>query len=105
MSIGFVGEFGGHTNVAAIKTALVAVMARYGIDGDRGSPWYFPTPDEYSAVLGEAGFTVKSAVLIPRLTPIATDMSDRLETLAASSLQLAPENLRTQVINMKRSTC
>lgn len=74
----FVGEFGGHTNVAAINTALRAVFAR------RGFPlpdlWYFPTPEEYGGKLEKAGFQVEYIALIPRPTPLPTGMAGWLET-------------------------
>jgi len=40
----FVGECGGAGNVATVRGALVAVLARRGIDGDAASPWYFSRP-------------------------------------------------------------
>ena len=43
----FVGEMGGHGNVAAITVALIAALNRRGLDGARAIPWYFPTPGEY----------------------------------------------------------
>ena len=43
----FVGEFGGHGNVAAIVTALFAVLARRGVDAAPFHPWFYPTPQAY----------------------------------------------------------
>ena len=45
----FVGEMGGHGCVAAVVTALLAVLERRGINGRALIPWYFPTPDDYTA--------------------------------------------------------
>ncbi|MEC9345952.1 MAG: methyltransferase domain-containing protein [Pseudomonadota bacterium] len=87
----FVGEFGGHTNVAAIVTALIAVLARRGIDGAARSPWYFPTPDEYAEVLEAAGFTVRSVALIPRPTPLPTDIGGWLDSFADNFFNALPE--------------
>lgn len=78
----FVGEFGGHGNVAAIQTALIAVLERRGIDGAARSPWFFPTPAEYAARLEAHGFTVDSAQLVPRPTPLPTGMRGWLDTFA-----------------------
>lgn len=68
----FVGEFGGHGNVAAIITAMRAVARRH--DGDPGLvyPWYFPTPDAYAARLEEAGFVVDRMNHFARPTPLPT---------------------------------
>ena len=79
----FVGEFGGHTNVAAICVALFASLERRGISNpDSLSPWFFPTVEEYSAKLNRAGFGVDYVELIPRPTPLPTGMRAWLETFA-----------------------
>lgn len=82
----FVGEFGGHGNVAAITVALLAVLARRGIDGEALHPWYFPAPDEYRARLQQHGFTVETIELIPRPTPLPAGMSAWLGVFAAPFL-------------------
>ncbi len=76
----FVGEMGGHACVAAIRVALVAVLARRNIDGAALSPWYFPTVDDYRARLERGGFAVDYIELIPRPTPLPTDMAGWLDT-------------------------
>lgn len=78
----FVGELGGHGNVAAITLALTVVMKRRGCDGAALIPWFFPSPDEYAALLAEAGFTVERIELIPRPTPLPTGMAGWLGTFA-----------------------
>ncbi len=78
----FVGEFGGHGNVAAITVAILAVLERRGTDGAAISPWYFPTARAYQARLEAHGFEVSSAELIPRPTPLPTDMEGWLDTMA-----------------------
>jgi len=74
----FVAEFGGHTNVAAILTALTAVERARGGDPALTRPWYFPTPAAYQALLEEQGFTVKQIILFPRPTPLPTGMASWL---------------------------
>jgi trans-aconitate methyltransferase len=83
----FVAEMGGHGNVAAILTALLAVLARRGIDGAARIPWYFPTPAAYGAKLEAAGFTVETIELIPRPTPLPTDIHGWLDTFAQNFFQ------------------
>jgi SAM-dependent methyltransferase len=87
----FVGEFGGHGNVAAIVVALQAVLARRGIDGAALNPWYFPTPDEYRGRLERRGFSVERIELIPRPTSLPTGMGAWLETFADPFLLAIPE--------------
>ena len=78
----FVGEFGGHGNVAAITVALAAVCERRGIGSAAIQPWYFPSVAAYRFRLETEGFKVSSIELIPRPTPLPTDMEGWLRTMA-----------------------
>jgi SAM-dependent methyltransferase len=78
----FVGEFGGHGNVAAITVALSAVCQRRGINSTAIQPWYFPSAEAYRSRLEAHGFKVSSIELIPRPTPLPTDMEGWLRTMA-----------------------
>jgi SAM-dependent methyltransferase len=78
----FIGEMGGHGNVAAIRIAIDAVLMRRGIEPGAYSPWYFPTAGEYAAKLGAAGFIVDRIELYPRTTPVP-DMGGWIDTFAA----------------------
>lgn len=82
----FVGEFGGHGNVAAVVVSLLAVLARRGIDGRGLLPWYFPTVEAYRAKLEAQGFVVDEIRLIPRPTPLPTGMAGWLDTFARPML-------------------
>lgn len=77
-----VAEMGGQGNVAAITVALMAVLARRGIDGAALRPWYFPSVAEYRERLQTAGFAVETIELIPRPTPLPTGMRGWLDTFA-----------------------
>jgi SAM-dependent methyltransferase len=70
----FVGEFGGHGNVATIRKALIDALDRRGVDGSAVNPWFYPTSEEYAARLARGGFTVKSIELIPRPTSLPGNM-------------------------------
>jgi trans-aconitate methyltransferase len=94
----FVGEFGGHGNIAKIKIALVDALARRGLDGEAASPWYYPTAQEYSERLARAGFRVRSIDLIPRLTPLPGDIAPWLETFGESFTSLLPPPERAAFI-------
>ncbi len=76
----FVAEFGGHTNCAAIATALQAAHERFGGAAALSFPWYFPTEAEYAAVLSGAGLHMVRSGLVPRPTPLPTGMENWLET-------------------------
>src|SRR5438132_6090873 len=75
----FVAEMGGHGCVAAITVAIMAVMERRGVNARAMIPWYFPTVDDYGARLQRGGFTVDYIELIPRPTPLPTNMAGWLE--------------------------
>ena len=76
----FVAEMGGHGNIAAIRVALQAVMAGYGIDAEETAASLFPSPEVYSRLLEAAGFRVESIALIPRPTPLPSGMEVWLNT-------------------------
>lgn len=90
----FVAEMGGAGNVAAITTALLAVLARHGHDGVARIPWYFPSVGEYAEKLEAHGFAVDEITLIPRPTPLPTDMRAWLETFAENFVTALPESER-----------
>ena len=102
----FVGELGGHGNVAAIIVALQAVLGRRGIDGAALIPWYFPTVEEYRGRLERHGFAVESIELIPRPTPLPTGMAAWLETFADPFMRpVAPEErdaARAEAVDLLR---
>jgi trans-aconitate methyltransferase len=76
----FVAEMGGHGNIASIRTALQSVLAPFGIDAEATAASFFPSPNLYRRLLEEAGFTVQSIELIPRLTPLPNGMESWLNT-------------------------
>jgi trans-aconitate methyltransferase len=76
----FVAEMGGHGNIAAIRTALQAVLAPFHIDAEAAAGSFFPSPSLYRRLLEEAGFTVQSIDLIPRPTPLPNGMHSWLNT-------------------------
>lgn len=94
----FVGEFGGHGNVAAVTVALMAVLRSRGLDGVAALPWYFPTRAAYRALLEQNGFTVQRIELVPRPTPLPTGIEGWLETFAAPFLALLSPADRSRAV-------
>lgn len=90
----FVAEQGGMGNVAAIRTALVAVLAEEGVATTLHDVWRFPSPAEQTEALESAGFVVERMELIPRPTPVAAGMEEWLAILAAPALAKLPEERR-----------
>jgi trans-aconitate methyltransferase len=91
----FVAEMGGHGCVAAITVAIIAVMERYGEDVKAAIPWYFPTVDDYRSRLEQGDFTVEYIELIPRPTPLPTDMGGWLETFCEPFFRRLPADKRS----------
>jgi SAM-dependent methyltransferase len=91
----FVAEFGGHGNVAAVSVAVRSVLQRRNIPFEW--PWYFPTATAYAACLRAAGLVPQDVGVIPRPTPLPTDMAGWLQTFGASLFAHVPEDVRAAV--------
>lgn len=78
----FVAECGGHGNVAAITVALVAALARCGVDGYARRPWHFPTPANMTAALRRHGFQVQTMDWFGRPTSLEGPMHEWLRFFA-----------------------
>jgi SAM-dependent methyltransferase len=98
----FVAEFGGHGCVAKIKKALVDALERRGLDGEAAVPWYFPTAEEYSALLNKAGFSISTIALIPRPTLLPGDVTGWLETFGESFTACLPPSERPAYVSEVR---
>jgi hypothetical protein len=94
----FVGELGGHGNVAAIATAMRAVAKARGGDPEHVTQWFFPTVEEYGALLTKNGFTVRETALVPRPTPLPTGIRGWLETFERTTLDRMPPDAREEFL-------
>jgi SAM-dependent methyltransferase len=101
----FVGEFGGHGNIAAIRVAVRAVLAARGYRVPSAEDNYYPTADEYRTALETGGFVVDACAIIPRPTPVASGMSAWLQTFRGGFIDSAgvPPDKRQQVIEDTRA--
>jgi trans-aconitate methyltransferase len=88
----FVAEFGGHGNIQSILDALQIALKERSINLEDVNPWYFPTPDEYKALLETEGLRVDSIELTARPTPLPTDILGWLAVFANSFTKLFPEH-------------
>lgn len=92
----FVGEFGGHGNVASIVAALDSALAARGVTAT--CPWFFPRPEEYRTLLEASGFAVADLDLIPRPTLLPGDIGGWLDTFAQPYLRHVPEGERPGLV-------
>jgi len=96
----FVAEMGGHGNIAAIRVALMAVLARHGFGDREDGVNYYPTPDAYRGRLERNGFTVDRMELIPRPTLLGEGgMAGWLRTFRRGVLDGLPAELREVVVS------
>ena len=96
----FVAEMSGHGNIAAIRVAFAAVLARHGFAslGDRGN--FYPTEAEYKRMLESHSFTVEKIALILRPTPLNDGgMNGWLNTFCRGALDTLPEQLRATAVD------
>ena len=94
----FVAEMGGQGNIAAIRTALQATLAPYGIDAEEAAASFFPSSAHYGSLLQQAGFEIQSIDLIPRPTPLPGGMEVWLNTFRNGVLDLLPPADRSCVL-------
>ncbi len=99
----FVGEFGGNGNVLKIRAALYAALRRRRIDPEPVDPWYYPTAEEYSALLERIGFAVEYIELIPRPTQLPGDILGWLEIFAQPFTQSVEKRERQTFLNEVRA--
>ena len=76
----FVAELGGAGNIAVVRGELHRALRRRGLDPAARDPWYFPTAEEYSALLERHGFAVTEIRLFPRPTPVPGTLLEWLAT-------------------------
>jgi trans-aconitate methyltransferase len=88
----FVGEFGGYGNIQSILDALRVALAERRIKLDEVNPWYFPTVEDYKGRLEQANFRVDYIELIPRPTPLPTDILGWLEVFANTFTKRLPNH-------------
>jgi SAM-dependent methyltransferase len=95
----FVAEMGGHGNIAAIRVALMAVLARHGYGDREDGVNYYPTAEAYTQRLNRHGFQVQRIALIPRPTPLpAGGIKGWLRTFRSGVLAGLPLEIRETVV-------
>jgi ubiquinone/menaquinone biosynthesis C-methylase UbiE len=96
----FVAEMGGHGNIAAIRVALMATLAKHGYGDREDGVNYYPTPGGYARRLERHNLRVERMELIPRPTKLeASGMASWLWTFRRGVLDSLPEELRQIVVD------
>ncbi len=97
----FVAEMGGQGNIAAIRTALSAVLRPHGLDAEAAAASFFPSPAQYRQLLEQAGFIVHSISLHPRPTPLpggSAGLANWLATFRSGVLNQLPPRARQSAL-------
>ena len=79
-------EFGGFGNIAAIRSALAAVLNSHGYL-DLPHDHYYPQPDQYANLLQSVGFSNITTATIYRPTPLSDGMQAWLATFRGGFLK------------------
>lgn len=94
----FVGEMNGHGNVTAVVAAILAVLDRYGIDSTARHAWYFPTAQEYAALLHNHSFVVTEIWLIPRAMLLPMGIEGWIASFAGPFLNTVDLDKRGRIV-------
>lgn len=87
----FVAEMGGAGNVESVVTAAADILNDAGYDAQAFNPWFFPTVEQYRALLEQQGFEVEFIKLFERPTPQGGDIVHWLRLFAQSFASALPE--------------
>lgn len=95
-----VAELGGRGNIQTIEQAIVSTVARYAGDRIPASNNYFPSIGEYTTILENAGFEVRSAELYDRPTPLEGEngMADWIRQFKWFYFEALPPEQRTKAL-------
>lgn len=95
-----VAELGGQGNVQTLYSGFCAALQEAGLPIPAASPWYFPAPADYAALLASQGFEVLAARLFPRPTPLegATGLRNWLQMFLGDTLNSLTPTVRERVL-------
>lgn len=94
----FVGECGGRSNVAAVLTALRAVLRAHHAPTANVMPWTYRDPDTWSEQLSRAGFVVERSAWFPRPTAVPAGLVGWIRTFCGPFLDPLPSAMRASVV-------
>ncbi len=90
----FVGELGCQGNLERVQAAIERELQARGLDFASLNPWFFPSTEEYRALLLQQGFSVKRIICFDRPTPLTSDWIEWLNIFATFVLKALPSTER-----------
>ena len=85
----FVGEMGGHGNIAALRAGIRDELTERGYPVPAQDPQWYPPVEEFVRLYACAGFTQIQAFLLPRPTPLPTGVAGWVKTFRSGWLDVA----------------
>lgn len=85
----FVGEMGGHGNIATLRRGIRDELGARGYQLPAEDPQWYPTVEEFVGLYDRAGFVDIHAELIPRPTPLPAGVGGWVKTFRAGWLDVA----------------
>jgi trans-aconitate methyltransferase len=94
----FVAEQGGFGNVAAICTAILASLEKFGLSLPAQLPWDFPTPQQQRKRLEASGFEIQLMELFSRPTPLPQGIAGWLKTFIGPFVRSVDDDIKNKLI-------
>lgn len=95
----FVAEMGGYGNLAAIRVAFAAALARLGYKDLGLRENHYPTAEAYAQRLASHGLAVQRISLFPRSTPLGEGgMAAWVNMFCRGALDALPEDVRESAV-------
>ena len=88
----FVGEMGGKGNIATIQRCLRNILAKYDLELGDIAPKFFPSDEDYRALLEATGFKVESIELFDRPTRLPKGIAEWVQVFAEPVMDAIPTN-------------
>lgn len=85
----FVGEMGGHGNIAALRSGIREELCARGYPVPSEDPQWYPAVEEFVRLYACAGFTQINVQLIPRPTTLPTGVAGWVKTFRRGWLDVA----------------
>jgi trans-aconitate methyltransferase len=99
-------EFGAKNNISKIQTSFEKVLRQKGYS--YYSPFFFPSKEEYSVLLNQAGFEVKYVIEYDRPTPLAdgeNGLRNWISQFFASDLLKFSDDAKEQILLETENIC
>lgn len=94
-------EMGGSGNVETIRNAITSILSKHGFnDQAKREVWFFPSAEDYTKLLQDAGFNVEYIEIIDRPTPLKDEkgIENWLKMFGEKWFEGVPEETQTDLI-------